>query len=91
MSDAIDFYPEYTGTGLLVLLKPSAQLVEKLSKDEIKTYNYVQAEFQKQYALQWLKPIGFNNTYALMMRKKQAQELNITTISGLKKYIDENP
>ena len=91
MSDAIDFYPEYTGTGLLVLLKPSAQLVEKLSKDDLETYNYVQAEFQKQYALQWLKPIGFNNTYALMMRKKQAQQLRITTISELKKYIDENP
>ncbi|MHC0442796.1 ABC transporter permease/substrate-binding protein [Flavobacterium sp. 3-210] len=90
MNNAIDFYPEYTGTGLLVLLKPTKEVVELVSKDNNETYRYVQAEFQKQYGITWLKPIGFNNTYALMMRKKQAQELQITTVSELKKYIGKN-
>lgn len=89
MNNAIDFYPEYTGTGLLVLLKPPEKVLKRVSKDNNDTYLYVQAEFQKQYGLRWLKPIGFNNTYALMMRKKQAQELGITTISELKRYITE--
>ena len=86
MNDAIDFYPEYTGTGLLVLLKPSEQKIKEVSKDSRKTYEYVQKEFQKQYQLQWLKPIGFNNAYALMMRKNQAKQLQISTISQLSDY-----
>jgi len=86
MNDGIDFYPEYTGTGLLVLLKPSEQKIKEVSKDPEKTYDYVQAEFQKQYQLQWLKPIGFNNAYALMMRRTQAKQLQINTISQLSAY-----
>ncbi|MBS7231501.1 ABC transporter permease subunit [Flavobacterium psychroterrae] len=86
MNDGIDFYPEYTGTGLLVLLKPSEQKIKEVSKDSKKTYDFVQKEFQKQYQLQWLKPIGFNNAYALMMRIKQAKELHINTISQLSDY-----
>ena len=86
MNDAIDFYPEYTGTGLLVLLKPSQQTIKHVSKDSRKTYDYVQAEFLKQYQLQWLKPIGFNNAYALMMRRSQAKQLRISTISQLSNF-----
>ncbi len=90
MNDAIDFYPEYTGTGLLVLLKPSAEDLRKVTQSSEKTYRFVDSEFQKQYGIQWLKPLGFNNSYALMMRKKQAQELGIKGISDLKKYFDSN-
>ncbi len=88
MNDAIDFYPEYTGTGLLVLLKPSQKTIEDVSKSPGKTFEYVNSEFQKQYGIEWLKPLGFNNSYALMMRRKQAEELTIKNISDLKKYLD---
>jgi osmoprotectant transport system permease protein len=88
MNDAIDFYPEYTGTGLLVLLKPSQKTIEEVSKSPEKTFLYVNSEFQKQYGIEWLKPLGFNNSYALMMRRKQAEELKIKNISDLKKYMD---
>jgi len=88
MNDAIDFYPEYTGTGLLVLLKPTEQTIKTVSQSAEQTYNYVNSEFKKQYGIQWLKPLGFNNSYALMMRKKQAKELNIKSISDLKSYLD---
>ncbi|MEO8884877.1 MAG: glycine betaine ABC transporter substrate-binding protein, partial [Mucilaginibacter sp.] len=30
----------------------------------------------------------FNNAYALMMRQKQASNLNVKTISDLKRYLD---
>jgi osmoprotectant transport system permease protein len=39
--------------------------------------------------LQWLQPIGFNNAYALMMRRQQATQEGITTISDLKSYLDK--
>lgn len=89
MNDAIDFYPEYTGTGLLVLLKPTAETIKNVSKSPGTTYQYVNAEFEKQYGIQWLKPLGFNNAYALMMRRKQAEELHIKNISDLAHYFDQ--
>lgn len=88
INDAIDFYPEYTGTGLLVLLKPTESTIKNVSQSAEKTYDYVNAEFNKQYGIEWLKPLGFNNSYALMMRREQSQKLKIKTISDLKNYLD---
>ena len=88
VNDAIDFYPEYTGTGLLAILKPSSKTIDSLAGNKDATYNYVQIEFNRQYGVKWLKPIGFNNAYALMMRAKQAKDLKIKTISDLKRYLE---
>ena len=87
-NDQIDFYPEYTGTGLLAILQPSAKTVDSLTGNKDATYKYVQQGFEQKYNIKWLKPIGFNNAYALMMRKKQAKALNIKTISNLKRYLE---
>jgi osmoprotectant transport system permease protein len=89
MNDQIDFYPEYTGTGLLTILQAPANTVSALQVNKDSTYNYVQREFLKRYKFKWLIPIGFNNAYALMMREKQANELHIKTISNLKRYLDK--
>ncbi|MFC6100196.1 ABC transporter permease/substrate-binding protein [Olivibacter domesticus] len=89
-NDQIDLYPEYTGTGLLTILQPTQRTIDSLAGDKDKTYQYVKKEFQRRYAVKWLKPIGFNNTYALMMRQKQAQDLGIETISNLKHYLESN-
>jgi osmoprotectant transport system permease protein len=88
-NNQIDFYPEYTGTGLLVLLQPDEKLVESLTHNKDKTYNYVKQEFEKKYKITWLQPIGFNNSYALMMRQKQSDELGVKSISDLKQYLDK--
>ncbi len=88
MNDAIDFYPEYTGTGLLVLLQSSEKTIKTVSQSPEKTYVYVNSQFIKQYGIQWLRPLGFNNSYALMMRRKQAEELSVKNISDLKKYLE---
>lgn len=89
-NDQIDFYPEYTGTGLLAILQAPAKTVDSLTADKDKTYNYVKYEFEEKYHIKWLKPIGFNNAYALMMREKQAKQLKIKTISDLKRYLESN-
>jgi osmoprotectant transport system permease protein len=88
-NDQIDFYPEYTGTGLLAILQAPAKTVTALQVSKDSTYNYVQKEFLKRYQIKWLKPIGFNNAYALMMRQKQANELHIKTISDLKGFLEK--
>lgn len=87
-TNQIDLYPEYTGTGLLVILQPESKLVQQIIGNKERVYNYVQKEFIDRYKIKWLKPIGFNNAYALMMRRKQAAELHIRTISDLKMFID---
>lgn len=86
----IDLYPEYTGTGLLVILSPESKLLQSIIGNKDRVFNYVQNEFQYKYKIKWLKPIGFNNAYALMMRRKQATDFNIRTISDLKMFIDHN-
>lgn len=86
----IDMYPEYTGTGLLVILQPPANIVDSIINSKEAVYQYVQEAFEQRFGLQWLQPIGFNNAYALMMRKKQASDLHITTISQLKMFIENN-
>lgn len=82
----IDLYPEYTGTGLLVILQPSARIITSLkTKDQV--FTYVKHEFAKRYSVKWLKPIGFNNAYALMMRRKQSEDLRVKNISELAQYL----
>ena len=84
-------YTEYTGTGLLVILKANNEVVSSLGGDNEKVYEYVRQQFDRKYHLKWLQPIGFNNAYALMMRREQSQRLNVTSISDLKNYIDPRP
>ncbi|WP_224994719.1 ABC transporter permease/substrate-binding protein [Cesiribacter sp. SM1] len=87
LNNQIDFYVEYTGTGLLVILHPDEQTLKRVLLSADSVYNYVQQEFQSQYNLKWTQPLGFNNSYALMMRKEEAESLGITTISQLSDYL----
>jgi osmoprotectant transport system permease protein len=83
----IDMYPEYTGTGLQVLLQPSAAVLDSLGGRPDAVYQYVQREFGWRYGLVWGAPLGFNNAYCLLMREQQARALGITTISDLGRYL----
>lgn len=77
----VDLYPEYTGTGLLVILKPEDAANVPYRKDDV--YEYVKKQFDERYQLQWMPPLGFNNTFALMMRREQAERLGVSSISEL--------
>jgi osmoprotectant transport system substrate-binding protein len=74
-SGEIDLYPEYTGTGLLTVLKLPA------SSDQEAVYNTVKEEYKEQFDLVWLEPAPMNNTQALAMTEEKAGEFNIRTIS----------
>lgn len=86
----IDLYPEYTGTGLHVLLKADSATVGQLNNDTQSVYDYVKKETQARYNLTWLQPLGFENTYAILMRRDEAEQLGIETISDLTKYLKED-
>lgn len=89
-NNQIDLYPEYTGTGFLVILQPQARLVERMIGSPEKVFRYVQTQFEARYGLTWLKPIGFNNTYALMMRRQDAEAYQVSSITDLKAYLDRS-
>jgi osmoprotectant transport system permease protein len=78
----IDLYPEYSGTGLLVLLPEEDKKTNIIYESDV-VYDYVKQKFSQHYNLKWLSPLGFNNTHAILMRRKQAELLNIETISDL--------
>jgi osmoprotectant transport system permease protein len=86
----IDMYPEYTGTALLAILQPPPALTARLAGNRDSVYRYVSGRMDKEYGLTWLEPIGFNNAYALMMRRGQARQLGIRTISHLTNYLKNN-
>lgn len=88
MAGEIDLYPEYTGTGLQVLLKAPADTVQQIIRQPEKVYQYVANECEERFSLIWGKPFGLNNSYALMMRREQAEKLGIKSISDLKRYQD---
>ncbi|MCM2532050.1 ABC transporter permease subunit [Neobacillus pocheonensis] len=75
----IDMYVEYTGTGLVNILKQPPE------NDPEKVYKIVQKEFAEKYSIDMLKPIGFNNTYALAVRQDTAKQYGLNTISDLAK------
>ncbi len=76
-TNAIDVYPEYTGTGLLAILG------EQPLGDAGAVYQRVSSEFQKRYGVRWLAPLGFENSYAIAVRKATADSLNLGTLSDL--------
>lgn len=84
----IDIYPEYTGTGLLVILPSKESIRKKIKYNREEVLKYVTEEFSKQYDIIWMPPLGFNNTHAMMMREEHAARLNISTISELKAYLE---
>ena len=85
----IDLYPEYTGTGLLAILKTKPEIIDRLLPDKERVFNYVREQTQQKYDLNWLTPFGFNNSYALMMRNEDIERLGINSISELKDYLSE--
>src|SRR5260370_8980025 len=70
----IDIYPEYTGTALTAILKAAPE------KEPAKVMETVRAGF-KQWGLEWMPPLGFNNTFALSIRKEHAVERSVKTLS----------
>jgi len=77
----VDLYWEYTGTSLITYNK----IDESMSPDE--TYDTVK-ELDAEKGIVWLEPSQANNTYAVAMRRADAEEKGIHSISDLADYIN---
>jgi len=78
-SDAIDVYPEYTGTGLTAILH------EKPAISAAAAFQRVSSEFRSRYGIRWLAPLGFENTYAIAVRRSTSDSLGLHSLSDLAK------
>jgi len=80
-TNAIDVYPEYTGTGLLAVLHDS--LTDSLAADPRRVFAHVARRFSDVYGVRWLPPLGFQNTYAIAVTERVAAEHRLRTLSDL--------
>jgi len=81
---SIDAYVEYSGTALTAILKqPSLN-------DRARVEELVRREYERRN-LRWSPALGFNNTFAMIVRKADAQKHNLRTISDLARMPDIRP
>ncbi len=77
MTGELDVYVEYTGTGLLTVLRMP------VISHPVEAHRVVAGAYRDQFDLEWLPPIGFNNTYAMTVRAGQAEEKGWEKIGDL--------
>jgi osmoprotectant transport system substrate-binding protein len=77
LAGRIDVYPEYTGTALAAVLK------QKASGDASQVYEEVKRDYLQKFDLDVLPPLGFNNSFAMVMRGEDARQLGLTKLSQL--------
>jgi osmoprotectant transport system substrate-binding protein len=72
----IDLYPEYTGTAGLAILK------QKPSNDPAAAYMQVKDLYRERFRLIWMPPLGFNDTFAMVVRTRDAEQLQRPDLSA---------
>src|SRR5712692_3423330 len=76
----IDLYPEYTGTAFTAILH------HQPITDPKAVYDQVSREYSSQFNLWVSAPLGFDNTFAILVRGEDARRLNLKTVSDAAKY-----
>lgn len=76
-SGDIDVYPEYTGTGLVAILGDAP------TSDPDSVLRRVRREFRRRWDAVWLAPLGFQNTYAIAVRRETAERFGLGDLSDL--------
>ena len=80
LAGRIDTYVEYTGTALTAILH------DPLESDPSAVFSRVQSEYKRRFGLEVLPSLGFNNTFAIVVRGEDARRLNLKTISDAASY-----
>jgi osmoprotectant transport system permease protein len=71
----LDLYPEYTGTSFTAILRHAP------ISDPRAVYEQVQQEYASRFGVEVSQPLGFENTFAILVRGADARQLNLKTIS----------
>jgi len=77
----LDAYVEYTGTALTTILKETPR------NDPHWVRARIRAELARRDDVACLEPLGFENTFALLMRREQAERLGIRTLSDVRGHL----
>ena len=75
VSGTLDLYPEYTGTSYTAILHHTPV------GDPRVVYEQVKQEYESQFKVEVSPPLGFENTFAILVRGSDARKLNLKTIS----------
>jgi osmoprotectant transport system substrate-binding protein len=75
LAGRIDAYVEYTGTALTAILK------QPLDRDPATVLSTVRTLYQQRYQITVAPPLGFSNSFAMVIRGDDAQRLHLTTLS----------
>ncbi len=75
VSGTLDLYPEYTGTSYTAILHHAP------ISDPRAVYQQVKQEYAEKFKVEVSEPLGFENTFAILVRGEEARRLNLKTIS----------
>jgi osmoprotectant transport system substrate-binding protein len=78
LSGAIDLYVEYTGTALTAVLNESPA-----NNDPAATYRRVKQLYAERFNLSVMEPLGFENTFAMVIRGNDAQSFHLQKLSDI--------
>ena len=80
VSGRIDAYVEYTGTALTAVLK------QPVDRDPQRVLDTVRSLYASRYNVVVAQPLGFENTFAMVIRGEDARALHVTTLSQAAQY-----
>jgi len=80
VSGRIDAYPEYTGTALTAVLK------QPVDRDSGRVLQTIRSLYASRYHIRVAQPLGFENTFAMVVRGDDARRLHISTLSQAAQY-----
>jgi osmoprotectant transport system substrate-binding protein len=80
LAGRIDAYVEYTGTALAAILH------DPIESDPAAVFGKVRAEYKQRFHFDVLPSLGFNNTFAIVIRGEDARQLHISTLSEAGPY-----
>ena len=83
-SGDVDIYPEFSGTAVFTFLNETP--VNNNAED---VFNQAQKGMKTKFKMIMLKPMKYNNTYAIAVSKKFADENNLKAISDLARVKDK--
>jgi osmoprotectant transport system substrate-binding protein len=80
LSGRIDTYVEYTGTALTAILH------DPIQSDPSAVFSRVKNEYKQRFGLEVMPSLGFNNTFAIVVRGEDARRLHLKTIDDARPY-----
>ena len=75
LAGRIDTYVEYTGTALTAILH------DPIESDPSAVFGKVKTEYKQRFGFEVMPSLGFNNTFAIVIRGEDARRLHLNTLS----------